>query len=105
MGFLFKANVKDLLEDYALEGGVRIPTSFNGSEYFWYLTIKSRELIKGLPYIENPMNTTTQNEPNQKFSTRSKKTSILGFNNCSIHLIYTGVSGLQTTLRFDKFCS
>lgn len=34
MGFLFKANIKDLFEDYVIEGGVRIPTSFNGSEYF-----------------------------------------------------------------------
>ncbi len=33
-GILFKANFKDLFEDYQLEGGVRVPTTFNGAEYF-----------------------------------------------------------------------
>lgn len=34
LGILFKASIKDLLEDYIVTGGVRYPTSFNGSEYF-----------------------------------------------------------------------
>lgn len=33
-GILLKANVKDLLEDHIFEGGVRVPTTFNGAEYF-----------------------------------------------------------------------
>lgn len=33
-GILFKANFKDLFEDYEFEGGLRVPTSFNGTEYF-----------------------------------------------------------------------
>lgn len=33
-GILMKANVKDLLEDHAFEGGIRVPTTFNGTEYF-----------------------------------------------------------------------
>ena len=33
-GFLIKGQIKDLFEDYAIEGGVRIPTDFNGTEYF-----------------------------------------------------------------------
>lgn len=33
-GILLKANFKDLLEDYQFEGGIRVPTSFNGAEYF-----------------------------------------------------------------------
>lgn len=33
-GLLLKARVKDLFEDYILEGGVRIPTRFNGTEYY-----------------------------------------------------------------------
>jgi hypothetical protein len=33
-GFLIKGQIKDLFEDYAIEGGVRIPTNFNGTEYF-----------------------------------------------------------------------
>lgn len=34
VGILFKGNIVDLMEDYVIEGGVRIPTSFNGTEYF-----------------------------------------------------------------------
>ncbi len=41
LGILFKANFKDLLEDYDVEGGARIPTAFNGSEYF--LTFKNKK--------------------------------------------------------------
>ncbi|MCB0632302.1 MAG: hypothetical protein KDD15_21325, partial [Lewinella sp.] len=33
-GILLKANFKDLFEDHEFEGGVRIPTTFNGTEYF-----------------------------------------------------------------------
>lgn len=33
-GLLIKADVKDLLEDYEFEGGMRLPTNFRGSEFF-----------------------------------------------------------------------
>lgn len=34
LGILFKGNVIDLFEDHSITGGVRIPTNFNGTEYF-----------------------------------------------------------------------
>ena len=34
MGVLFKTEVKDIFEDYKIQAGLRIPTSFNGSEIF-----------------------------------------------------------------------
>lgn len=40
-GILLKANAKDLLEDHVFEGGVRVPTTFNGAEYF--LTYENRK--------------------------------------------------------------
>lgn len=40
-GILLKANAKDLLEDHIFEGGVRVPTTFNGAEYF--LTYENRK--------------------------------------------------------------
>jgi len=40
-GMMFKANFKDLLEDYELEGGLRLPTTFNGIEY--YVTYKNKK--------------------------------------------------------------
>ena len=33
-GILFKADVKDIFEDYKIQAGLRIPTGFNGSEIF-----------------------------------------------------------------------
>ncbi len=45
-GILFKANFKDLFEDYEFEGGVRIPTTFNGSEYFLTFNDKKKRLDK-----------------------------------------------------------
>ena len=44
VGILFKGNVMDLFEDYVIEGGVRIPTSFNGTEYFMTATDRKRRL-------------------------------------------------------------
>ncbi len=46
LGLLFKTNIKDLFEDYQLEGGIRIPTAFNGAEYFILLDDKKRRLDK-----------------------------------------------------------
>lgn len=43
-GILLKANVKDLFEDYEFEGGIRIPTTFNGAEYFVTFNNKKHRL-------------------------------------------------------------
>lgn len=45
-GILLKANFKDLFEDYVLEGGIRIPTTFNGAEYYIFLDNKKKRLDK-----------------------------------------------------------
>ncbi len=43
-GMMFKANFKDLFEDYELEGGLRLPTTFNGIEYYVTYQNKKRRL-------------------------------------------------------------
>lgn len=45
-GILLKANVKDLFEDYEIVGGIRIPTSFNGAEYFVTFNDRKKRLDK-----------------------------------------------------------
>lgn len=45
-GILLKANFKDLFEDYEFEGGIRIPTTFNGLEYFLVYNDKKTRLDK-----------------------------------------------------------
>jgi len=44
IGILIKANVQDLFEDYIIEGGVRFPTTFNGSEYFLVFDNKKKRI-------------------------------------------------------------
>ncbi|MEM9835344.1 MAG: hypothetical protein AAF828_02510, partial [Bacteroidota bacterium] len=46
IGILFKGNVMDLFEDHVIEGGVRIPTSFNGTEYFLIYHNRKKRLDK-----------------------------------------------------------
>ena len=46
LGILFKASIKDLLEDYIITGGVRFPTAFNGSEYFLVFDNRKRRVDK-----------------------------------------------------------
>jgi hypothetical protein len=46
MGILMKGHFKDLLEDYHLEGGVRVPTTFNGYEAFAFFDDKKRQIDK-----------------------------------------------------------
>jgi len=46
LGILLKANFKDLLEDYEIEGGARFPTSFNGSEFFLLYKDRKKKLDK-----------------------------------------------------------
>ncbi|MEO5583487.1 MAG: BamA/TamA family outer membrane protein, partial [Saprospiraceae bacterium] len=45
-GFLVKAQIKDLFEDYIIEGGVRIPTNFNGTEYFLIVDDNKKRIDK-----------------------------------------------------------
>lgn len=45
-GILLKANVKDLFEDYEFVGGIRVPTSFDGAEYFVTFNDRKKRLDK-----------------------------------------------------------
>jgi len=43
-GVLLRANFKDLLEDYVVEAGFRLPTTFDGAEYYLWFDNKKRRL-------------------------------------------------------------
>ena len=43
---LLKGNIKDLFEDYHITGGIRIPTTFNGMEYFVHFDDLKKRLDK-----------------------------------------------------------
>ncbi len=46
IGLLLKGSVKDLFEDYVIDGGIRIPTTFDGTEYFLIYHDRKRRLDK-----------------------------------------------------------
>ncbi|MBL7826541.1 MAG: PD40 domain-containing protein [Saprospiraceae bacterium] len=45
-GVLLRANFKDLLENYVIEAGVRLPITFNGAEYYLWLDDKKKRIDK-----------------------------------------------------------
>ncbi|MFT4568079.1 MAG: hypothetical protein ACI9FN_003047 [Saprospiraceae bacterium] len=45
-GLLIKATTKDIFEDFKIDLGVRIPTSFNGSEFFAVMDDRRRRIDK-----------------------------------------------------------
>ncbi|MCB0523674.1 MAG: BamA/TamA family outer membrane protein [Lewinellaceae bacterium] len=45
-GVLLRANFKDLLENYVIEAGFRLPITFNGMEYYLWLDDKKKRMDK-----------------------------------------------------------
>ncbi len=45
-GVLLRANFKDLLENYVIEAGFRLPTTFNGAEYYLWMDDKKKRIDK-----------------------------------------------------------
>ena len=52
-GILLKTNFKDLFEDYVFEAGIRIPTTFNGAEYFLIFDDKKTRMDKRYALYRN----------------------------------------------------
>ncbi len=65
-GVLLRANFKDLLEDYVIEAGFRLPTTFNGAEYYLWMNNKKRRLDKRISlYRKTVVNSIDRlNQPN-----------------------------------------
>ena len=63
-GVLVKANFKDLLEDYVVEAGFRMPTTFNGAEYYLWFDNKKRRLDRRiLFYRRTQVNNVPREQP------------------------------------------
>lgn len=101
MGILMKATIKDLFEDYQIEGGIRVPTSFSGAEYFLVLDDKKKRFDKRYALYRK---TNTNRADIFSFSTeRSKKTTLIGLYQLKYPLdIFTSLRA-TATLRNDRF--
>lgn len=65
LGILFKASIKDLLEDYIITGGARYPTTFNGSEYFLVFDNRKHRIDKQYAVYRKSVTEYDPTSPNQ----------------------------------------
>jgi hypothetical protein len=57
-GILLMGTIDDLFEDYKIQGGIRIPTTFNGAEYFLTFSDLSKRLDKRYSFYRRSMKET-----------------------------------------------
>ena len=60
MGLLIKANLKDLFEDYVIEGGMRFPVTFDGTEFFLLVNDRKHRIDKTYAYYRKSKYQTLQ---------------------------------------------
>ena len=101
MGILLKANFKDLLEDYQLEGGIRIPLTFNGAEYFAFFDDKKSRLDKRWALYHKTILTTDNGSNPTNLSKIRSTTSLAQYQLSYPFDIFSRLQG-TATVRFDK---
>ncbi len=100
LGILLKANLKDLFEDYVIEGGARFPTSFDGSEYFLYLDDLKKRFDKRYAFYRKTSTTTVSSGPLD--IDRTQYVTVIGQYRLSYPFdTYTSLRG-TATLRNDR---
>ncbi|WP_235298682.1 BamA/TamA family outer membrane protein [Portibacter marinus] len=100
-GYLMKANIKDIFEDYVFEGGVRLPTSLNGSEAFLTFDDKKKRIDKKYALYRRSISERPEFFTNPNLSTR-KNTTIAMYQLKYPLDIFTSVRA-SWTIRTDKF--
>ncbi len=100
-GLLIKGVVKDLFEDYQIRGGVRIPTTFNGAEYFAVFDNKKNRLDHRFAFYTKNSRTTS----NQSFFAPSKAETNILIGQYGLRYPLDVFQSLRatTTLRRDRF--
>ena len=101
VGILLKAKMKDLFEDYQVEGGIRIPTTFNGHEYFLVVDDNKNFIDKRYAIYRKSV---SEKDENTLFPTqKTKRNSLLGLFRAKYPLdIYRSLRA-TTILRFDNY--
>lgn len=101
LGLLFKATIKDLFEDYEIQLGLRVPTSFNGYEYFGVFDNKKYLIDKRFAFYRKAE--TNIIDPESFPVQRDKRHTVLGLYQLRYPFdIYTSLR-MTATLRFDKY--
>ncbi|HMP28923.1 MAG TPA: hypothetical protein PKD85_04950, partial [Saprospiraceae bacterium] len=102
MGFLAKASVSDLFEDHKLEGGIRVPSRFNGSEFFVTYDNNKQRIDRRLALYRRVLTEARPFDLAQNEPFRSGKEQILGMYQLKYPLsVHASVRGISS-LRFDR---
>jgi hypothetical protein len=105
-GVLLRANFKDLLENYVIEAGFRLPVTFNGAEYYCWLENKKKRIDKRYVLYRrtwvNNVARTTPYPPNLPPEYQERTASLLGQYELRYPLdVFTSIRG-TFGLREDK---
>ena len=101
-GILLKANFKDLFEDYEIEGGVRLPTTFNGAEYFLVYNDKKKRLDKSYSLYRRALRFNDSNSGPSPVPPKRREVVFQGQMEARYPLdIFTSLRA-SATLRMDK---
>ncbi len=100
-GYLVKANLKDIFEDYSFEGGARIPTSLNGSEVFLTFDDRKKQLDKRYALYRKSFSERPEIFTNPSLNTR--KNSIIALYQLKYPLDFFTSIRASVTYRKDNF--
>lgn len=103
MGILFKGTIKDLFEDYDIQVGVRLPTSFNGYEYFFVFDDKKSLIDRRFAVYRK--SETSIIDPTAFPIQREKRHTILGMYQIKYPFDIYNSLRLTGSLRLDKYLS
>lgn len=101
LGILLKSNFKDIFEDYEIDAGARITTSFTGSEYFILLKDKKRRIDKHYAVYRKSLKHDVREGPYA--NRRARTLTFIGMFQARYPIdVYQSIRG-SATFRNDKF--
>jgi len=100
-GILFRGDIKDLLEDYEISVGLRIPTRFNGYEYFATIDDNKKLWDKRIAFYRRKVSNVV--DPNSFPIVRERRNTFIGLYRLKYPFdVYQSVR-FTGSLRFDNF--
>lgn len=100
MGFHVKAYIKDIFEDYSLEGGLRLPTTFDGSEYYVLFDNKKARIDKRYAFYRRAR--FVDEGSNSFIDSRTHDKSVIALTQWSYPFSVYSSLRATGTLRFDN---
>ncbi len=101
-GILLKANFKDLFEDYQFEAGVRLPTSFNGTEYFATFDNRKKRLDRRYAFYRRALRFSGDPTPTALVPPKTESQIVLGQYQLRYPLDIFRSLRATASLRFDR---